>query len=66
MTMTSAMPLFDSIELASVKAECEVLSKKLQRGGVDAHTRIGREQKLKQLRAKQIRLEVELGLGRPQ
>lgn len=61
--MTSALPLFDSTELASVKAECELLSKKLQRGGVDARTRIGREEKLKQLRAKQMRLEMELGLG---
>lgn len=64
--MTSAMPLFDSTELASVKAECELLSKKLQRGGVDARTRIGREQKLQQLRAKQIRLELQLDLGRQQ
>ncbi|MBB3963508.1 hypothetical protein [Rhizobium metallidurans] len=64
--MTSALPLFDSTELARVKAECEQLSKKLQRGGVDARTRIGREQKLQLLRAKQMRLEMELGLGRQQ
>jgi hypothetical protein len=61
--MTSTMPLFDSTELASVKAECELLSKKLQRGGVDAHTRIRREQKLRLLRARQIRLELELNIG---
>lgn len=64
--MPNALPLFDSTELARVKAECEQLSRKLQKGGVDAHTRIRREQRLAQLRVQQIRLELQLGLGRRQ
>ncbi|OOO27461.1 UNVERIFIED_ORG: hypothetical protein BTE55_18445 [Rhizobium sophorae] len=63
MIMLNAMPLFESSELASVKAQCEELSRKLQRGGVDAQTRIRREQRLRQLRAEQMRLEIQLGLG---
>ncbi|RFB91786.1 hypothetical protein B5K08_15940 [Rhizobium leguminosarum bv. trifolii] len=63
MIMRNAMPLFESSELASVTARCEELLKKLQRGGVDAQTRIRREQRLRQLRAEQMRLEMKLGLG---
>ncbi|MBB3462002.1 hypothetical protein [Rhizobium sp. BK377] len=37
--------------------------KKLQRGGVDARIRIGRENRLKALRVKQMQLERQLGLG---
>lgn len=61
--MHDAMPLFESSELASVKAECDALLKKLQRGGVDARIRIGREDRLKKLRVKQMQLERQLGLG---
>lgn len=61
--MPQALPLFDSTELAAVKAKCDELLKKLQRGGVDARTRIHREQRLRILRAEQMRLEMQLGLG---
>lgn len=61
--MHDAMPLFESSELASVRAECENLLKKLQRGGVDARIRISRENRLKVLRVKQLQLEQQLGLG---
>jgi hypothetical protein len=63
MIMHNAMPLFESSELASVKAECDELLRKLQRGGVEARIRIGRENRLKALRVKQIQLEVRLGSG---
>lgn len=61
--MRNAMPLFESSELASVRDQCEELLKKLQRGGVDARIRIGRENRLKALRVKQMQLERQLGLG---
>lgn len=61
--MHNAMPLFESPELASVRAECDALLKKLQRGGVDARIRIGRENRLKALRVKQMQLEVRLDNG---
>lgn len=61
--MHNAMPLFESSELASVRAQCEELLKKLQRGGVDARIRIGRENRLKALRVKQMQLEVRLDHG---
>ena len=63
MIMRNAMPLFESSDLASVIAQCEELLRKLHRGGVDAQTRIRREQRLRQLRAEQMRLEMKLGLG---
>lgn len=59
--MQNAMPLFESSELASVKAQCEELLKKLQKGGVDARIRIGRENRLTALRVRQMQLEVRLG-----
>ncbi|MEH7868772.1 hypothetical protein V7795_16550 [Rhizobium laguerreae] len=61
--MPHALPLFESTELAAVRVKCDELLKKLQRGGVDAETRIRREQRLRKLRAEQMRLEMHLGLG---
>ena len=60
--MTS-LPLFETETLNAIKAEREALLKRLQRGGVDAHIRIRREERLKVLTARQIEIETQLGLG---
>ncbi|TCU35429.1 hypothetical protein [Rhizobium azibense] len=62
--MNEALPLFDSFELKQLRNECEDLMKKLRSGGRDARSRIRMEQRLAMARAKQIKLELQLGLGR--
>jgi len=61
--MASTLPLFEDQTLKCIREEREQLLKKLQRGGVDAHTRIKREEKLKLLTAQQIEIEMVCGLG---
>ncbi len=61
--MASTLPLFETQTLKSIRAEREDLLKRLQRGGVDAHLRIRREERLKVLTAQQIEIETQLGLG---
>lgn len=60
---TAALPLFETETLTAIRAEREDLLKRLQRGGVDAHTRIKREERLKVLTARQIEIETALHLG---
>ena len=55
--MIASLPLFDRSELEAVRAERERLLKLLQKGGVDAHSRIRREHKVALLTAKQLQLE---------
>lgn len=57
------LPLFQRETLNALQKEREALLKQLQRGGVDAPTRMRREKKLKLLTARQIVLEARLGLG---
>lgn len=63
--MPATLPLFETQTLKAIQAEREDLLKRLQRGGVDAHTRIKREERLKRLTAQQIEIETQCGLGRP-
>lgn len=58
------MPLFETQTLRAIREEREDLLKRLQRGGVDAHTRIKREERLKVLTARQIEIETALKMGR--
>lgn len=58
--MTIPLPLIDAMELAEIKRQREALLKKLHRGGVDARTRIRRENQLRQLTAQQIEIELRL------
>ncbi|MCO5139012.1 MULTISPECIES: hypothetical protein [unclassified Shinella] len=58
------LPLFETETLNAIREEREDLLKRLQRGGVDAHTRIKREERLKVLTARQIEIETALRLGR--
>lgn len=60
--MARPLPLIDRIELDRIKGERALLLKKLQRGGVDARTRIHREDTLRLLTARQIEIETRLGL----
>lgn len=62
--MGSTLPLFELKTLDAIKEAREDLLKRLQRGGVDAHTRIKREERLKNLTARQIEIETMLHLGR--
>ena len=55
--MIASLPLFDRSELEAVRSERERLLKLLQKGGVDAHSRIRREHKVALLTAKQLQLE---------
>lgn len=60
--MARSFPLIDRIELDKIKGERALLLKKLHRGGVDARTRIHREDMLRLLTARQIEIETRLGL----
>jgi len=62
--MGSTLPLFEMETLEAIKEARKDLLKRLQRGGVDAHTRIRREERLKNLTARQIEIETMLHLGR--
>ncbi|MGD9476125.1 hypothetical protein [Shinella sp. G-2] len=61
---TPALPLFEVETLNAIREEREALLKRLRRGGVDAHTRMRREEKLKTLTARQIEIETTCGIGR--
>lgn len=58
------LPLFETETLKVIREEREALLKRLQRGGVDAHTRMKREEKLKLLTARQIEIETHCGIGK--
>lgn len=60
--MATALPLFDASELDKIRRERLELQRKLARGGVDVRTRIHREEQLRALTARQIEIEVRLGI----
>lgn len=60
--MARALPLFDAMELDKIRLERLELQRKLARGGVDVRTRIHREEQLRGLTARQIEIEVRLGI----
>ncbi len=62
-TMARALPLFDRTELDAIRHQREELLRKLKRAGVDARTRIHREDQLRRLTARQIEIELRLGMG---
>ncbi|WP_421579102.1 hypothetical protein [Shinella sp. M31] len=55
--------LFETETLKVIREQREELLNRLRRGGVDAHTRVMREERLKMLTAQQIEIEARLGLG---
>ena len=59
--MARALPLFDAMELDKIRRERLELQRKLARGGVDVRTRIHREEQLRLLTARQIKIELRLG-----
>jgi hypothetical protein len=61
--MAQALPLFDRSELDRIRRERRELQRKLARGGVDARTRIHREDQLRRLTAQQIEIELRLATG---
>lgn len=61
--MAQALPLFDRMELDRIQRERMELQRKLARGGVDARTRIHREEELRKLTARQVVIELRLGIG---
>ncbi len=61
--MATALPLFDASELDKIRRERLELQRKLQRGGVEARTRIHREEQLRVLTARQIEIELRLGIA---
>jgi hypothetical protein len=61
--MAQALPLFDAMELDKIRRDRLELQRKLQRGGVDARTRIHREEQLRMLTARQIEIELRLGIA---
>jgi len=61
--MARALPLFDRSELDAIKRQRVELLRKLKRAGVDARTRIHREEQLRKLTARQIEIELRLGIG---
>ncbi len=63
MATAAHLPLFETETLNAIRGEREDLLRRLQRGGVDAHVRIKREERLKVLTARQIEIETQLGLG---
>lgn len=61
--MAQALPLFDRSELDAIRRQRQELLRKLERAGVDARTRIHREDELRRLTARQIKIEQRLGIG---
>lgn len=61
--MATALPLFDRMELDKIQRERRELQRKLARGGVDVRTRIHREEQLRKLTARQIVIELRLGIA---
>jgi hypothetical protein len=62
--MALPLPLIDAMELAEIRRQREALQRKLRLGGVDARTRIRREQELTRLTAVQMTIERRLDIGR--
>ncbi len=62
--MALPLPLIDAMELAEIRRQREALRRKLRLGGVDARTRIRREQELARLTALQMTIERRLDIGR--
>ncbi|WP_454288922.1 hypothetical protein [Rhizobium arsenicireducens] len=62
--MAGSLPLFDQVELERLRAEREKLQRDLARGGMDAHSRIRKEQRLALATARQIQIERRLGIGK--
>lgn len=62
--MAQPLPLFEHPELRAIKAEREKLQRDLARGGMDAHSRIRKEQRLALATARQIQIERRLGIGK--
>ncbi len=55
--------LFETETLKALQKQREDLLKRLKKGGVDAHTRVKREEKLKLLTMQQMEIETLLHLG---
>lgn len=53
--MARALPLFDRTELDAIRRQRAELLRKLKRAGVDARTRIHREDQLRRLTARRSR-----------
>lgn len=61
--MAGALPLFDRMELDRIRRARAELQRMLKRGGIEARSRIRREQRLAVLTAKQVEIEARLGIG---
>ncbi len=61
--MARALPLFDAMELDKIRRKRIELQRKLARGGVDVRARIHREEELRTLTARQIEIELRLGIA---
>jgi hypothetical protein len=61
--METSLPLFERSELDTIQRERVELQRKLMRGGVDVRTRIHREELLRRLTARQIEIELRLGIA---
>lgn len=61
--MATALPICDASELDKIRRERLELQRKLERGGVDVRTRIHREEQLRMLTARQIEIELRLGIA---
>lgn len=59
----ASLPLFETETLNAIRKQREDLLKRLKRGGVDAHTRVKREERLKVLTAQQMEIETALQMG---
>lgn len=59
----ASLPLFETETLKAIREQREELLRRLKRGGVDAHTRVKREERLKALTAQQIEIETALRMG---
>jgi hypothetical protein len=61
--MGTSLPLFERSELDTIRRERVELQRKLKAGGVDARTRMHREEMLRRLTARQIEIELRLGIA---
>lgn len=60
----NTLPIYETETLKAIQKQREELLNRLRRGGVDAHTRVKREERLKTLTTRQVEIEARLGLGR--
>ena len=63
MERAASLPLFETDTLKAIRRQREELLRRLKRGGVDAHTRVKREERLKLLTAQQMEIETALHMG---